>query len=1017
MNSWYFWKDWHPLSRIIYWSLLLVFGLLLIYFCYNFFVSPSTVIDWQKISNTEKVQVPGESIRVGLFDFSYEFDNYVVTESYQGSAIQLRLMPMVIQLMMVGLSLVILLVVCSVLEGFWFYFGALLFAGILISFQFEQLLLFGESDKLGLITGLALFLTLLYYFNKIRPSAGLDLRFVAFGGLLFVFGAFLFLASEVSHPLVYLVNYGLVAPLIMSLLFILILGHVIISFLLRLITQSNTIGDSNSIWHFLIISLIYLANVFLLYARNAGYIDWDIVYLDAYFILVLTAVLGIWDFKDREIQYQSIFPFAPLGAYFYLALAIICFSTISYIFALANDPLAETFEDAVVFSQLSFGILFTGYIIVNFIQPLMDNMQVYRIMYKPRTFPYGTVQIVGLIGVFAFLLNANMFPFNQAVAGYYNGIGDLYQLEDDAFVAEQYYKLGDQYGYNNHRSNYSLGALARTKGDESLAPFYFGEAVKKRPTVYAHVNLGNGLLKRDQFFDALSSYEEGLEDFENNPYLYNNLAVAYGQTALLDSALFFLSRASDSPETRQAAEANTLALIATNEDRLNFNLDSLLNEVLQDKTYVPGLSNAFLLANKYRTAQEPLEGKSFSWLTVPDTLLNGYEFAYLYNYAFNRPLQMDSTQVNALDAYANYYPNARFYEPLSVLRAWVLYQRNNISDAIRVLDAFQALNPFQRGYYNHLLGLWSLQQHAPALAGDFLEKAEKGKYEGSLFRKAVSLSEASALNLVPLSEAKSAWDSLYRLETEDIRERNPLVSSMREVMGVLPADFAERDDDFLYQLLRYRYRALSNSERSSALEALENPAYLVLALHDLWLTYPDERARLGRLMKDFLPLPQLPDNSASAYRQWLQIFLLEEEGDWEQIVQLLPSTPAISRWHQQLADYYSFQYLQSREQTEEAREVAERMIGNPFFEKGFLSALDYLYEDPLEQYNLLLKAQETNPNAPELKQAYILTSIRSGLESYAEETLEELRPLVSEKAFVEFRQSYEQLKDEYTPEF
>ncbi|MDF9797331.1 hypothetical protein OKW21_002594 [Catalinimonas alkaloidigena] len=480
MNRWYFWKSWHPHTKSIYWGLIVILGLFLIYFTYNFFVSPANVIDWQKISNIEKIKVPTESFRVGLFDLSYEFDNYLITEVYRGSDIQISQATILIQLLAVALSLIVLSVVISALEGFWFYFGALVFTGILISFKFEQLLLFGQADKTTLIIALALYLPAFYYFNHLKPGAGILVRLLGFAVITCFLGALIFVFTEVSTPMINLVNYGLVTPLVLSLIFILLLGNVLISFFLKIITRGNTVGNKNSLLHFLTISIIYLVNVALLYAKNAGYIDWDILYLNAYLILVALTLLGIWDFKDREIQYQSMMSFAPIGALFYITLAIICFSTLSYLYATANDPLVETFEDAVVFSQLSFGTLFMLYIIANFINPLMENMQVHKIMYKPPTFPYGTVQIVGLIGVVAFFLNANMFPLNQAVAGYYNGIGDVYREREDQFVAEQYYKLGDQYGYNNHRSNYSLGTLARAEGDHSLAPFYFSEAIKKK---------------------------------------------------------------------------------------------------------------------------------------------------------------------------------------------------------------------------------------------------------------------------------------------------------------------------------------------------------------------------------------------------------------------------------------------------------------------------------------------------------------------------------------------------------
>lgn len=1015
MARWYFWKSWHPQGKAAYWLLLLTFGLLIIYFTYSFFASPSTAIEWQKISRVDKVSVPAETIRIGLFDLNYTFDNYLVKESYQGSAVQLRSWPMVIQLVMVVLSLTVILVVCSAIKGFWFYFGALLFTGVLISFQWEQLLLFGESDKTGLITGLALFLSLMYFFNKIRPDYDLFIRFVAFGSLILLFGVFLYMTATVQHPLVYLVNYGLVAPLVLTAVFIIILGHVMISFFLRIITQTNAVGDKNSIWHFLIISIIYLANLFLLFGRNAGFLDWDILYLNAYLVLVVCAVLGIWDFKDREFQYQNLFAFAPLGGFLYLSLAIICFSTLSYIFVIANDPLIETFEDIVVYSQLSFGLLFIGYIIVNFIQPLMENMQVHRIMYKPRTFPYGTVQIVGLIGVVAFLANANFFPVYQAVAGYYNGIGDLHQLEEEDFVAEQYFKLGDQYGYNNHRSNYSLGALAQQKSDASLSPFYFGEAVKKRPSVYAHVNLGNALLERNKLFDALSSYEQGLKDFEANPYLFNNLAVAYGQTALLDSALYYLLRAGEAPETSQAAQANVLGLIASSEEMFKIDLDSLLHEVIQDKEYLPSLVNTFLLANKYAD-QSAFSDTGYSWLNRPDSLLNSNEFAYLFNYTFKSPNSLDSIQINQLNGYANSPANARYYEALSVVRAWALYQQNQVTEAVRVLDAFQALNPFQRGYYNNMLALWVLQQDAPELSSKFAEKAKQARFDGALLTHAVSLSEAAALKLVPDREAYQAWDTLYTLSEEGIQESNPLVETMRNIFGNQPFSLPNQSDESIYLYLTYRFSSIAPTRQLEVLKAIENPNHLSLALHDLWLKYPDQHENLKTYIETLMPLPQM--NAASqSYVRWLRIFMLEDEQNWSQIISLLEGLEQPSRWHSQLIEYYQFCWLTEQAPSEEAKRIARRMIGNPFFEKGFLRAVHYLYKDPLEQYNLLLKAQRTNPNAPELKQAYVLASLKAGLEGYAEETLVNLQGLMSPSAYEKFLQDYNQLKSEITTVF
>ncbi|WPP50654.1 hypothetical protein [Catalinimonas niigatensis] len=998
--------------------MIIIFSFFVVYFSYNFFASPSTAIEWQKISTIEKVKVPTNAFRVGLFDFSYEFDNYVITELYRGSDVQPYGLAAAIQLFAVGISLIILLVVISALEGFWFYFGALAISGILISFKLEQLLWFGQADKTALIVSLAIFLGSLFYFNQIRPGHGILIRLLSFTVLTLALGALLFFFSEISSPLLNLVNYGLIAPLILSVVFIILLGHVLISFFLKITTQGNAIGNKNSVWHFLTISLIYLINVVLLYAKNAGYIDWDILYVNAYVILIIVAILGIWDFKDREIQYQGMTSFAPLGAMLYMALAIICFSTLSYIFAIANDPLIETFEDTIVFSQMGFGGLFMLYIIANFINPLMENLQVYKIMYKPPTFPYGTVQIVGLIAMIAFFLNANMFPLQQAVAGYYNGIGDVYQQRDDQFVAEQYYKLGDQYGYNNHRSNYSLGTLARSQGDASLAPFYFSEALKKKPTSYAQVNLGYELLNSDQFFDALFSFRRGLDKFKADPYLYNNLAVAYGKTSLLDSALHFLTLANASELTRQAAETNMLGLIAKNESLLSFDLDSLFDEVVSDKAYMPSLVNTFMLANKYATNNQPLEDEDIRWLDAEDSVLNSFEFAYAFNYAYNRPQEIDSVQLRQLAHFPEVLANGNHFEPLLLIQAYVLYKQNRVDDAMRILDRLQALNPFNRAYYNNVLGVWALEQNAPRVASQYFENAEKSRFEDALFRKAVSLTEASPHSAELKQQAQAAWDSLYRLSEEGISEMNPVVETIRQIINDNGMAWEGKDDAYKYQLLRYRFIEFSEAEFQKIFASLEDPNYKILLLHDLWQKYPDQlntyQANSEQLLQNTGQLNEL----GQQYHEWLNAFLLEKNQSWDKLSEVVGQLAVISQWHQQMLWYYQARLAEKNKDTHELQQISAKLLGNPFFVRGFLFAVNQMeVEDPLGRYNLLLEALETNPYAPALHQAYIATSLEAGLENYAESGLDELRPLLPSLGFQEYLLTYDSLKAKYTPAF
>ncbi|MDF9797330.1 hypothetical protein OKW21_002593 [Catalinimonas alkaloidigena] len=529
--------------------------------------------------------------------------------------------------------------------------------------------------------------------------------------------------------------------------------------------------------------------------------------------------------------------------------------------------------------------------------------------------------------------------------------------------------------------------------------------------------MGYELLNSDQFFDALFSFHQGLRKFEADPYLYNNLAVTYGKTSLLDSALYFLSLADEADVTRQAAETNILGLIGKNEALLSFDLDSLFSEVVSDRAYMPSLVNTFMLANKYAVGKHPLAGENFQWIESKDSVLNSFEFAYVFNYAYNRPQALDSLQLSQLESLPEVMANANYYEALLLIKAYVLYQQNQVDDAMRILDNLQALNPFQRGYYNNVLGIWAMEQHAPQVATQYFEKAEQSRYEDALYRKAISMSEALPFESELQSSAHSNWDSLYRLSEEGIRAQNPVVENMRQIISSSELNWTEKDDAYKYNLLRYRFPDINEETFLEIYSSLEDTNYKVLILHDLWLKYP---ALYNDLLSEQIQTlisanPQL-NELGEQYFSWLKAFMLENEQDWPTLSSLLDELSSISRWHDQLLLYYQARIAQMNNEIYQAEN--KKLLGNPFFVKGFLFALNQLENtDPLEKYNLLLEALESNPYAPALHKAYIETSLEAGLENYAESGLDNLRPLMSSLAFQDYLNTYDSLKAVYTPSF
>ncbi|MEO0332486.1 MAG: hypothetical protein AAF223_12515, partial [Bacteroidota bacterium] len=102
----------------------------------------------------------------------------------------------------------------------------------------------------------------------------------------------------------------------------------------------------------------------------------------------------------------------------------------------------------------------------------------------------------------------------------------------------------------------------------------------------------------------------------------------------------------------------------------------------------------------------------------------------------------------------------------------------------------------------------------------------------------------------------------------------------------------------------------------------------------------------------------------------------------------------------------------------DANDLFSSLLGNPFFESGFIGALNYFYtEQPTVAYQRLLDAIQTNPHSATLLEEYIITALRIGLDNYAEESLPDLKRLSGERQYNRFMLRYQRVKDEQAVAF
>lgn len=993
MSQLFFWNSWNKPYKQLYWFLMLIFSVSIILCIAAFFFGSYLGIGWEIISKFELLRDTVDIFRIGTFDLSLPVDNLLIMESFAGGEITVHPWIEYSFLVLIAIGVIIALSVVTGLSRFWFIVGMLGFVILLLCFRFEQLLLFGATDNTALILLFVLYLPVSYYYHAIKPDTGFLVRIITFAAITFLLGLFIYFFSEIPYPFIYLSSYGLIAPVILSLIFIFLIAQDIIAGFLYLVTSGNNEYSKNSLLHFFAITLIYLTAVLLTLLKNTKMIDWDIFYLDAYFLLIISALVGIWWFRKRRILYENILPFQPLGGWLYLSLGIICFSTCAYFFATVNDPLIEAFEDAVIYAHLCLGGMFFLYILANFSSLLRRNMQVHKVLYKPRNMPFFMARIAGVIGVALLVFTSEMFPYHQSVAGYYNNLGDLYFFTGQDYLAERNYKIARQYEFQNHHSNYALASMAYKQNNQAEAITYFESALIKQPSDQAYVNLGRIYSESGNFFDALFTLREGLKAFPESGPIKNNLALLYSKTHVTDSAFLYLQGAFNNGQSRNSSEANTLALWG----KLGWSMSvDSLRGLYKVHEYLPVKNNLLVLAN----INNQFIGEDIT-LFKNDSTLQYNKVIQAYSFTLNQLNGQDSSYIPMVDSLRRRLENSFFKEQMDLATALSYYYHHHVARAFILLNEIKD-SGLRAGYYNYVLGLWALQQKAPELAVDYFEQALLNGYPSAVFGKALALSEAG--------ELEAAAEEWTFLAGEDSITNEHAGQMLKVVSATSPWPFDEKSDEFRYELIRYHASDMSLVELTDEIEKIRQNFYKASA----WLVVAELQEKWGEwkvLEQTLQKLNALNITDERIRERFAQVKMdyMVVQKDYEALAKSFEQFKNEFN-NTQHTLYYQALLYQHEGETEKA-EASFNILAksNPFFEKGVLAAAQFYQKSNKEMlaYETLLEALRMNEKSIPLNKAYILQSLKMQLTSYAENAMDDLKEITTSKEFARFKKLYD----------
>lgn len=1002
----FFWNSWDNPFKTLYRVLLATFCISILMYATAYFIGSSYVINWEIATSVEPVKTLFDSYRLGIFEFPISIDNYVISQEFIASELQVNEWPAYLLLVWIGIFISIMLALITDLSRFWFVASVVLMTGLFVGLKLDYLMLFNLYEKIGLIIAFVLYFPALYIFHFVKQDIGFTPRLLTYLGATAIFALIIFYFSNVDIPFFHLVNYGIYVPLILTILFVFMVGHEIVSGFLRVITSGMLTGDKNGLVHFFVISILFLSNAVMVLLRNTKILEADMYVIGSFWLLTIASIIGIWGYRAKEVTYKSIFSFYPFGALLFICLAITSHLTISWFFISGNDSFVEVMEDVIIYSQLGYSAMFVVYVIANFFDMLRHSANVSKVLYKPMRMPYFISMFASAIVIMALFFRFNMITYYQSVAGYYSGIGDLYLKAEDYMSASEYYKISNIYSQTSHRANYSLATLEKRNGNFSKEISYLKKAVGKNPTEFAFANLASKYMEGKRYFEAIFTLRDGLEIFPDNGQLMNNLGLAYMKIDNVDSAFYHLERSGYHHKSDIESATNIYALLRLK--GLSIKSDTLAY-LLNESKYLAATNNLVVLANDLKSSAEDRPRVQFG-----DPAKEKIEqLIYNYNKVLNKPDLVDTTYLAQMQVFYDSSNTSWFQDNLNMANALALYQQGEISKSFEILNQLAIQNP-EKEYFS-LLGKLSLTLNASGLAVDYFKQA----FQNGRLEIAPELAFAYMENGA-LDKAAFIWRQIeQRGDSSNLEMATKMLDilKMQDLKDIIYADTERK-----FSFLKYRYKAFDFDILEELVFNFDSEDIQAMGITQIVDAYLD----LDQSEKAFLLLQKAGELNISRSDVLDGINLAQckyayHVKDGEIMQRLYSNLKSDDLGVISYLEMFKFLENSKSEENERLASRFENMgLKNPFFEPGVMESIGFFNQkmnDADKGYEILLNAVRLNPFSVELNKAYALQCLKVGLNSYAIDTKEELKTMMPSVMFKTFEQDFSNTMAEYEAKF
>lgn len=478
---------------------------------------------------SEAVSVPVKLVQVGGELVRIEMDNFLLFQNFESipalvyPSLTLLFGSLVWLLFSLGLALI------STLKKLYFTAAAALTIILLAFSGINGLNIGGISSNYALIGLMAGIMIPLIGLSFIAGLWGIWRRFfvILISGSVTLY--LLTQISEISSPWLWLGENSAFPAAVVSVVFLMHIGHAFISGSSILLIKLNKGTGIKISWHILFIFLIYFFLVFFSFLDITGEVDLPFPILPPVILMLIGGLIGYYVLQYKIEQTDQIYDNPEIGRSFYWVGYALTTFTWAWVIFKENQPMIDFFNHIFIYGQIAFSLLFYLYLMANFSQILNSGKDLEKIIFKPQFFAYFHMRIGATMAVVVLLIYADGIVGVQLASGSSNINAEYYyQTERPLEAAILYESAWIQYRKNDKAKN-TASHLRFSLNQTNLGMENLYQVFDNSPSVINTLLLSSKLHEQEKIFDAVFYLERGLSYFPGNLYLANNLSLLYSK--------------------------------------------------------------------------------------------------------------------------------------------------------------------------------------------------------------------------------------------------------------------------------------------------------------------------------------------------------------------------------------------------------------------------------------------------------------------------------------------------------